>query len=219
MFGLDYPGQSWEWRVGKLRPSMSVEEFDGGYFYAADLKAFARELGIAVGRRHKLELEALIRDYLRTGIVPPAKPVPGRRSGDGRDTLAAETVVQIYVDDRRTKDFLRDLVHARAPSLKDKSGQWYWLNDWRRTQLQAGKRITYADLANRLLELRRTEGRLPRIPAARFNNFITDFRADPVNKGKSRAEAVAAWECIKSVPGPKTYAAYAALKSSRASST
>ena len=194
---------------------MSVEEFDGGYFYAADLKAFARQLGIAVGRRCKLELEALIRDYLRTGIVPPAMPVPGRRSGNGRDELAAETVVRTYVDDRRTKDFLRDLVHARAPSLEDKSGQWYW----RRTQLQAGKRITYADLANRLLELRRTEGRLPRIPAARFNNFITDFRADPVNKGKSRAEAVAAWECIKSVPGPKTYAAYAAIKSNRASPT
>ena len=170
--------------MGKLRPSMSVEEFDGGYFYAAELKAFARQLGIAVGRRHKLELEVLIRDYLRTGIAPPAKPVPGRRSGDSRDTLAAETVVRIYVDDRRTKDFLRDLVHARAPSLKDKSGQWYWLNDWRRTQLQAGKRITYADLANRLLGLRRTEGRLPRIPAAAFQQFHHGFQGGLSQQGQ-----------------------------------
>ena len=201
--------------MAKLRASMSVKEFDDNYFYAADLKAFARQLGIAVGRRRKLELEALIRDFLRTGVIPPAKPMPDRRSGEGRDRLAAETVVRAYVDDRRTKTFLRDLVHAHAPSLRDKSGQWYWLNEWRRTQLQAGQRITYADLGNRLLGLMRSEGRLPRIPAARFNNFVTDFKADPANKDKSRADAVAAWERIKSIPGPKTYEAYAALEPSR----
>ena len=201
--------------MAKLRASMSVKEFDDNYFYAADIKAFARQLGIAVGRRRKPELEALIRDFLRTGVVPPAKPMPDRRSGEGRDRLAAETVVRAYVDDRRTKTFLRDLVHAHAPSLRDKSGQWYWLNEWRRTQLQAGQRITYADLGNRLLGLMRSEGRLPRIPAARFNNFVTDFKADPANKDKSRADAVAAWERIKSVPGPKTYEAYAALEPGR----
>ena len=198
--------------MAKLRASMSVEEFDGGYFYATELKAYARQIGIAVGRRRKLELEALIRDFLRTGVVPSPAHEPGRRSGEGRDRLAAGTVVRNYVDDRRTKEFLRSLVRARAPSLKDRSGQWYWLNDWRRSQIQAGRRITYTDLGNRLLELLRTEGRLPRIPAARFNNFITDFRADPANEGRSRADALAAWEHIKSVPGPKTYAAYLALK-------
>ena len=201
--------------MSKLRPSMSVEEFEDGYFYAAELKAFARQLGIPVGRRRKLELEALISEFLRTGIVPSPKPEPDRRSGKSRDSLAPETIVQDYVDDRRTKDFLRDLVHARVPQLKDKSGQWYRLNEWRRSQLRAGQRITYADLGNRLLELMRWEGRFPRIPAGRFNNFVTDFWADPENKGKTRAEAVAAWECIKSVPGPKTYQAYAALKSTR----
>ena len=201
--------------MAKLRASMSVEEFDDGYFYAADLKAFARQLGIAVGRRRKLELEELIRGFLRTGMVPPAKPVSGRRSGEGRDRLAAETIVRSYVDDRTTKAFLRDFVHARAPALRDKSGQWYWLNEWRRAQLQAGQRISYADLGNRLLELMRSEGRLPRIPVARYNNFVTDFKADPANKGKSRADAVAAWERIKSVPGPKTYDAYAALEPGR----
>ena len=201
--------------MAKLRASMSVEEFDDGYFYAAELKVFALQLGITVGRRRKLELEELIRGYLRTGVVPPAKPAPDRWSGKERDRLAAETIVRAYVDDRTTKAFLRDFVRARAPSLKDKSGQWYWLNVWRRTQLQAGQHISYADLGNRLLELMRSEGRLPRIPAARFNNFVTDFLADPANKGRSRTDAVAAWERIKSVPGPKTYQAYAALETGR----
>ena len=128
--------------MAKLHASMSVEEFDDGYFHAADLKAFARQLGIPVGRRRKLELESLIRGVLRTGMVPLAKPGPDRRSGQERDRLAAETVVRAYVDDRRTKAFLRDFVHACSPGLRDKSGQWYWLNEWRRTQLQAGRRIT-----------------------------------------------------------------------------
>ena len=189
---------------------MSVQEFDDGYFYAADLKAFARQVGIVAGARRKLELEALIREYLQTGKVPVAKPVPFRRSGVARDLLAPDTDVRNYVDDKSTKAFLRDLVRTRAPALKEKSGQWYWLNDWRRAQLQSGRRITYADLGNRLLALMRTEGRLPQIPAARFNNFVTDFRADPMNRGKTRGEAVAAWEVIKSVPGPKTYEAYKA---------
>ena len=196
----------------KLHASMSVEEFDDGYFYAAELKTFARELGIAVGRRRKLELEALIRDFLRTGTVPPADPEPDRRFGGQRDILAPETTVRAYVDDRRTKAFLRALVYARGPAPRDKSGQWYWLNDWRRTRLQAGQRITYSDLANRLLELMRSEGRLPRIPVARFNNFVKDFWTDPANKGKSRADAVAAWERIKAAPGPKTYEAFLALE-------
>ncbi len=201
--------------MAKLHAAMLVEEFDDNYFYAAELKTFARQLGIAVGRRRKLELEALIREFLRTGTVPLAKPGPDRRSGESRDRLAAETTVRAYVDDRKTKAFLRDLVHARVPQLKDKSGQWYWLNEWRRRQLRAGQRITYADLGNRLLELMRSEGRLSRIPAARFNNFVTDFWTDPANKGKTRGDAVAAWESIKSVPGPKTYKAYAALEPSR----
>ncbi|MDE0241308.1 MAG: hypothetical protein OXQ84_14135 [bacterium] len=198
-------------KPAKLHAAMSVEEFDDNYFYAAELKTFARQLGIAVGRRRKLELEALVREFLRTGTAPPAKSEPDRRSGGSRDRLAAETIVRAYVDDRRTKALIRDLVHAHVPTLRDKSGQWYWLNEWRRTQLQAGQRITYADLGNRLLELMRSEGRLPRIAAARFNNFVTDFWTDPTNKGKTRADAVAAWERIKSVPGPKTYEAYAAL--------
>ena len=51
LFGVNYVRQSPESGMVKLRASMSVEEVDDGYFYAADLKAFARQLGIAVGRR------------------------------------------------------------------------------------------------------------------------------------------------------------------------
>ena len=43
LFGVNYVRQSPESGMAKLRTSMSVEEFDDGYFYAADLKAFCHE--------------------------------------------------------------------------------------------------------------------------------------------------------------------------------
>lgn len=44
-----------------LHPSMTVREFDDGYYYAADLKKFAWKLGIPTGTHRKIELEQLIR--------------------------------------------------------------------------------------------------------------------------------------------------------------
>ena len=57
-----------------------------------------------------------------------------------------------------------------------------------------------------------TKGRLPQIPPARMNNFITDFRADPANRGVSRDHMMQAWMWLKSQPGPNTYAEYRQLK-------
>ena len=196
----------------RLSARMTVEKFDAAYFYAAELKSFAHEIGIPVGNFRKTELEALIRQFLETGKVPSAKPVLPRRAGAPRDMLAADTPVVNYVGDKRTKSFLMELVHARDPAARNKSGQWYWLNDWRRQQQEGRAAFTYADLADKLLELMTTTGRLPQIPSARFNNFITDFLADPQNAGAGRRRALEAWEFVKSRKGAKTYQEYKRLK-------
>ena len=80
----------------KLGPGISVEEFDGGYFYAAELKVFAREIGISVGNFRKIELEELIREYLQTGVVPNRKPVPPRKAGAERDELRAKNAASFF---------------------------------------------------------------------------------------------------------------------------
>ena len=197
--------------MSTLHRGMSVEEFDNGYFYATELKAFAREVGISVGNFRKLDLEDLIRQFLRTGTVPDRRPVMSRKAGQARDKLESDRVVANYVDDRRTKTFLLELVHADAPGLRRKSGQWYWLNDWRRKKQEARARFTYRDLAGHLRELMQAEGRLPQIPSARMNNFITDFWADPANAGIPRKDVLKAWNWLKAQPGPKTYAEYRRL--------
>ncbi|MCG3057036.1 hypothetical protein KZ287_33255, partial [Escherichia coli] len=38
-----------------------------------------------------------------------------------------------------------------------------------------------------------------------YNQFTRDFFADPTNKGKSRADAIAAWRAVKEQPGARTY--------------
>ena len=196
----------------RLRPDMSVAEFDAGYHYAAELKRFARGLGIAVGNFRKHEVEDLVREYLATGRIPTRRPVPSRKSSGSRDRLAPDVTVVNYVDDRVTKDFLRSVVHVDEPGLRDKSGQWYWLNDWRRRQQEAGARFTYRDLAEHLRLLMRTEGRLPQIPSARMNNFITDFRADHDKAETPREDIISAWMWLKRQPGPNTYAEYQRLR-------
>ncbi|MBA9028482.1 hypothetical protein HNP81_003802 [Peribacillus huizhouensis] len=44
-------------------------------------------------------------------------------------------------------------------------------------------------------------------PQFEYNPFIRDLFADPENNGKSREEAIAAWNNIKKRPGDNTYTA------------
>lgn len=202
-----------------LRSDMTPQQFDDGYYYASELAAFARTLGIRdAGGLRKIELEDQIRGHLRGDVSPAEQVAPavaprrtGRR-GATRDVLRPGTEVVDYVDDAATKDLLRRCVQERRPGLAPKSGQWYWLNRWREDQLAHGVPITYDDLARHLQELMETEGRLPQIPSAQMNNFLTDLRADPVTADWSHQHAMEAWRWLKRQPGPKTYAQFRRLR-------
>jgi SAP domain-containing new25 len=191
-----------------LRADITIEEFDAIYFYADELKRFARTLGISVGNSRKFEVEAMIREFLTTGQKPSRCPVGPRANLGERDVLAINARIINYVGDRRTKEFLLSIVAHMAPTLKPKSGQWYWLNDWRRLRQSERASFTYGDLADHLRSLMEQPGRLPQIPSARMNNFISDYLADPTNVGVSRTEIMDAWNELKLRPGPKTYHAY-----------
>lgn len=197
----------------ELSKNMRVEDFDAHYYYADEIRRFAKTLGIKVGNFRKSDLEPLIREYLVTGQVPLAEPVLPRKKGQARDILAPDNLIENYVGDKTTKTYLLDLVAEIDPLSKDKSGQWYWLNDWRRIQQEKNAQITYRDLAHKLQELRATTGKLPPIPSARMNNFISEFLQDPENAGKPRDVAMQAWFIIKEMSGPKTYAHYKSTQS------
>ena len=88
----------------RLHPTMSAADFDAGYYYAAELKFFARELGLTVGNFRKIELEDLIREFLTTGVLPKRRPVMPRKAGAERDNLTADTRVVNYVGDNSHND-------------------------------------------------------------------------------------------------------------------
>lgn len=193
----------------RLYNNMSVEEFEKGYFYAAELKAFAKKLGIDVGTLRKNEVESHIKTHLSSNRdAPLPKSVSNRKTNGNRDRLLPDSYIVNYVSDKKTKAFLMQEVSKRDPDVKNKSGQWYWLNDWRKEQIRSNRKITYLALIDRLYELMTNEGRLPRIPSTRFNNFITDFLADPENDGATRQKALGEWERLKKMPVQKNYQEY-----------
>lgn len=194
--------------MSKLYQGMTQEEFDGGYFYATELKAFAKILGISANNLKKNELELHIKAHLfgYSGKLPIA--VANRKNNAARDALTLDSLVVNYVSDKKTKAFLQATVEQRFGALADKSGQWYWLNSWRKQCILDGKAITYGDLVAHLAELKKRSGRLPQIPSARMNNFITDYLSDNENRGSGKNDALKAWYELKASSLPKTYQAY-----------
>ena len=196
-----------------LSLQLSAQTFTEHYWYAGELKQFAKSLGIAGAsslRKDELEKHILARLDKVADASPPPLPQPRKKhSPSQRDDLHPDNRVRHYVSNRVTKDFILREAHRRCPDLPKKSGVWYWINRWREEQTSEERDFSYGDLIDEFVRLSTQEGRLPQIPSARFNNFISDFIA--AGEG-SREEACAAWEDLKRENAPKTYSAWTALR-------
>ena len=187
---------------------MTVEQFDNGYWYALEIKAFADDIGIpAASKLRKDELEELIKHFLRTGqIKSPARKTLSR-SGvrDVEKGLTLKLPVVNYTNDKETKDFVVQEALKIAPKLKRKSGARYRLNRWREQQIDNGIKITYRDLVREYVRLNQVQGSFPQvqIPSGRYINFLSDFLAG--EKNTTRAQALKAWKQLKQAEIPKNY--------------
>ena len=186
---------------------MSVRVFENSYWYALELKAFAKEIGIpSYDRLRKDELESAIKSFLTNGKHDKPTLRVSRNKSAAKDyslsPLTPNTLITNYTSNKTTKSFIVAEAKHRQSSFEKKSGCWYWLNRWREDQFTAARRITYGDLVEQFLVLCNTKERLPKIPSTKFNNFISDFiGADAGN----RTEAAAAWEALKYLDCPKTF--------------
>ena len=120
---------------------MTITQFDHGYWYAADLKRFATELGIrSASALRKDELEQAIRVFLRTGaIVQPTRERPSASTDkDVERGLHLDLRVVRYTNDPETKLFLEQEARKLVPGLRRRSGARYRLNRWRETQILNG---------------------------------------------------------------------------------
>ena len=201
----------------KLSISMTLTQFDNGYWYTTELKEFAKTIGIPFAQRlRKDELEDRIKLFLKTGkIESPGKrsfPNPGTKDIDLG--LSVDLPVAVYTNDGKTKDFLETEARKMAPGLKRKSGARYRLNRWREEQLAKGIRITYGDLVREYVRLNQTSGPFAQIPQDRYINFLSDFLK--AEKGATREQAIKVWEELKTLDAPKNYRSWKKFQSSKA---
>lgn len=188
---------------------MTETEFDNGYWYALEIKVFAKEIGIPLATKlRKDELEKLIRIFLRTGKIekPTKKNISKSKIKDLEKGLSLNLPIENYTSNRETKDFILEEAFKIAPDLKRKSGVSYRINRWREEQINKGRKITYGDLVKQYIKLNQFQGKFEKAPVVRYINFVSEYLSK--EKNPSRKQAVAAWKELKKLNIPKTYEAW-----------
>jgi SAP domain-containing new25 len=188
---------------------MTLTQFDNGYWYADELKEFAKTIQLpSAGKLRKDELEKAIKLFLETGEIK--NPAKRNLSPSGiRDTqrgLRLDLPVVAYTNDQATKQFLEDEAKKLVPGLKRRSGARYRLNRWREEQLAKGINLTYRGLIKEYARLSQAKEPFAKIPQVRYINFMSDFLA--AEKGATREQAIKAWRRLKTLDVPKSYRAW-----------
>jgi hypothetical protein len=195
---------------------MTLTQFDNGYWHAAELKEFAKSIGIPFANKlRKDEIETAIKHLLKTGKIksPTKRSLSTSGPKDVELGLRLDLPVEVYTNDKETKAFLDREAQKIAPGLKRKSGVRYRHNRWREEQLTKGVKITYRDVVKEYVRLNQTGEPFARIPIGRYINFLSDFSA--AEKGASREQAIKAWEQLKTLDIPKNYRSWAKSQSSK----
>ena len=198
-----------------LSPTMTLREFENGYWYLDQLKDFAERIAIPAAKRlRKDELEKAIVAFLRTGNAALPTKRSLRRTGvkDVERGLSLMLRIANYTSNRDTKDFIIEQARLMAPDVREKSGVWYRLNRWREERITGGKHPTYGDLVRRYIALNKMP-RFERVPHGRYINFVADFLE--ANNGATRAESIAAWKKLKELDVPKNYVSWVKARANR----
>jgi len=152
--------------MSDLSPKMTETEFDNGYWYANELRAFAKDLQIpSAFKLRKDELEKAIKYFLRTGkvknLIKRSLKKVGEKDIDKGLSLSLKIVH--YTNNKQTKEFIVAEAKKIVPNLREKPGVRYRLNRWREEQITSGKKISYGDLVRKYIELSQSEKPFSRI--------------------------------------------------------
>src|SRR5213078_4353144 len=100
-----------------LSPTMTLREFENGYWYLDQLKGFAERIGIPAAKRlRKDELEKAIVLFLRTGTARLPTTRPLRKTGvkDVERGLNLKLRIEHYTSNRDTKEFIIEQARTMA---------------------------------------------------------------------------------------------------------
>jgi hypothetical protein len=190
---------------------MTQAQFDNGYWYATELKEFAKAIGIpSASRLRKDELEKAIKVFLKSGKIerPTKRSLSTLGAKDVEQGLSLSLPIVVY-----TKEFLEREAQKLVPGLKRKSGARYRLNRWREEQLVKGVKLNYGGLVKEYVRLNLTKEPFAQIPHGRYINFMSDFLAG--ERGVTREQALRAWKKLKKLDVPKNYRSWVRLNLSK----
>jgi hypothetical protein len=208
----------------KLSLQMTPQQFENGYWYAAELRSFAKSASIPhAGRLRKDQLEAAILELLaahipslsgarlqRAASTFVSMSGPSTSSPPDSDRgLHLDLPVVRFRNDPQTWDFIERESRKLSPGMKRRSGAKYRLNRWRDAQLASGHPITYADLIAEYVRLSTAPEPFKPIPHGRYINFARDYFAH--EKGATFQSMLRAWKQVKKLDAPKDYRSWAAL--------
>ncbi|MFD1447743.1 DUF6434 domain-containing protein [Oceanobacillus profundus] len=180
-----------------LTTDMSIQSFKDFYWLKEELQIFCRENGISASGS-KIEISNRIETFLRTGeIKKPIRKAKGNRAALQIE-LSLDTVIS---ENHRCSQQVRAFFKT---VISDFHFSTYIQNYFKNN---IGK--TYRDAVEAWYkeEERKKDPSYKKqiAPQFEYNQYIRDFFADPSNQGKSRKEAIEAWNTIKKLPGSNKY--------------
>lgn len=180
-----------------LTSDINTESFKEFYWLKEELQSFCRKNGLSASGS-KIEISDRIEIFLRTGeIIKPVRKLVNKTI-DSQVDLSLDTII---TENHRCSQDVRVFFKTVIPKFHFSTYiQNYFKNN-------IGK--TYQDAVNAWFEEeeRKKDPSYKKniAPQFEYNQFIRDFFADPKNQGKSRDEAIEAWNEIKKLPGSNNY--------------
>ena len=181
-----------------LTKEISIHDFKDYYWLKEELQNFCRENGMSASGS-KLEISERIETFLMTGEIK--KPIRKSRVINNEEPQSELSLDTVITENHRCSQGVRAFFKSVIQRFHFSTYiQIYFKNN-------IGK--TYRDVVDAWYEEeeRKKDPSYKKIIAPQFeyNQFIRDFFADPKKQGRSREEAIEAWNTIKKLPGRNKY--------------
>ncbi|RHW34057.1 cytoplasmic protein [Lysinibacillus yapensis] len=182
----------------ELKKDLNVQDFLNFYWLKEELQTFCREHGINASGS-KTEISNRIAAFLLTGEIQKTLK---KRKSPSKEVISTDLNLDtVITENHRCSQAVRAFFKSQIPKFHFST---YIQNYFREN---VGK--TYRDVVNAWYEEeeRKKDPSYKKEISSQFeyNQFIRDYFADPLNKGKNREEAIKAWNKIKELPGSNKY--------------
>lgn len=182
-----------------LSKDISIQEFGDFYWLKEELQFFCRDNGISASGS-KVEISNRIKTFLQTGeIEKPSRYAKSKTKLRKQDTLTLDTVItENHRCSQEVRAFFKTAIHAN-----------FHFSTYIQNYFKTNNGKTYRDVirAWHEEEQRKKDPSYQKeiAPQFEYNQFTRDYFGDPNNIGRSREEAIEAWNAIKKLPGSNKY--------------